>query len=105
MPVARKEKLVFDELAIHHDLAAAQKTGNGKGGGGGDKYHRDARNDARHAQRQLYLAEHLEGIGPQILRRLNELRLHFGEDGVDGQDHKRQEIVYQADDDGGGVVQ
>ena len=48
-PAAFDDELHVDEVTVEHGgHAAAQELGDGKGRGGGDEYHRDAGDDARH---------------------------------------------------------
>ena len=70
--VGAAQELLFDQVAQQHLGAAAQQTGDGEGGHGGDEHHGDAGEHPGQRQGQDDLAEHLDAAGAQVPGRLNQ---------------------------------
>ena len=67
----------------------------------GDQNHRDAGNDAWHAEREYDAAEHGNAAASEIAGGLEKPYVQFGKNGVDRQNHVRKVIVHHAENDGG----
>ena len=97
--VGAAHELKVDEVANEQVFAAAEHLGDDKGRDRRHEHHRDARDDARDAERYDDAAEHEMGRCAEILRRLDQPAVELDEHGVDGQHHERQEVVDHAEHD------
>ena len=61
----KRHKLVFQQVAEHHIMRAAQQTGDDEGGNRGHEHHGNARDDARPRQWENHPEKHLPFIGPR----------------------------------------
>ena len=93
-------ELHLNEVAQQQALAAAQQTGDDKGGHRGNEHHGHAGEHAGQGEGEGHPAKDREGVGAQILGGLDHLGVDFLQNGEDGQNHERQEVVDHAQHDG-----
>lgn len=102
--VACAGKLVLDDFADCRVGAAAHECGDGVHGDGGNKYEKSASGDAGSGERDDNARKRAEGACPEVVGGFNEGVIQFFNTGIDGENHKREIVVYEAEDDGEGGV-
>ena len=96
------EDTLYD--VAYHELGTAQILGYEEGRSSGHENHRHARDYTGHRQRKHDLAENIEAVAAEILRSLDKRVVDLAHDGVQGQYHERQELIYHTDDNSAGVA-
>ena len=102
--VACAGKLVLDDFADCRVGTAAHECGNGVHGDGGNKYEESASGDAGSGERDNDARERAERACPEVVGGFDEGVIEFFNAGIDGENHKREIVVDEAQDDGEGGV-
>ena len=102
--VACAGKLVLDDFADCWVGTAAHECGNGVHGDGGNKYEESASGDAGSGERDDDARKRAEGACPEVVGGFDEGVIEFFNAGIDGENHKREIVVDEAQDDGEGGV-
>ena len=102
--VACAGELILDDLADGGVGATAHEGGDGVHGDGGNKYEKSASGDAGLGERDDDARKCAEGACPEVVGSFHEGVIEFFDTGVDGENHKREIVVNEAEDDGEGGV-
>ena len=96
MPVAALLEFLFDDISDEQDLAAAQQIGDNKGCESRYKYHDDAAYNTGQTERKDDLPEGVQLRGTQISGCRYNVFVNLGQNIVQRQHHKGQEVVHHA---------
>ena len=102
--VACAGELILDDLADGGVGATAHEGGDGVHGDGGNKYEKSASGDAGLGERDDDARKCAEGACPEVVGSFHEGVIEFFNAGVDGENHEREIVVDEAEDDGEGGV-
>ena len=102
--VACAGELILDDLADGRVGATAHKGGDSVHGDGGNKYEESASGDAGSGERDNDARERAERACPEVVGGFDEGVIEFFNAGVDGENHEREIVVDEAEDDGEGGV-
>ena len=102
--VACAGKLVLDDFADCRVGTAAHECGDSVHGDGGNKYEESASGDAGSGERDNDARERAERACPEVVSGFDEGVIEFFNTGVDGENHEREIVVDEAEDDGEGGV-
>ena len=102
--VACAGKLVLDDFADCRVGTAAHECGDSVHGDGGNKYEESASGDAGSGKRDNDARERAERACPEVVGGFDEGVIEFFNAGVNGENHEREIVVDEAEDDGEGGV-
>ena len=102
--VACAGKLVLDDFADCRVGTAAHECGDSVHGDGGNKYEESASGDAGSGKRDNDARERAERACTEVVGGFDEGVIEFFDASINGENHKREIVVYEAEDDGEGGV-
>lgn len=102
--VACAGKLILDDFPDCRVGTAAHECGDSVHGDGGNEYEESASGDAGSGERDDDARERAEWACPEVVGGFDEGVIEFFDAGIDGENHKREIVVYEAEDDGEGGV-
>ena len=102
--VACSGKLVLDNFANRRVGTATHECGDGVHGDGGNKYEESASGDAGSGERDDDARECAERACPEVVGGFDQGVIEFFNAGVDRENHEREIVVDEAEDDSEGGV-
>lgn len=100
MPVGGARKFLFDNVPDQKKLAAAEQRTDDEGGQRRNKHHGDAADDPRYGERQDNADKSIDIAGTEVVGGIDYVFIDLRQRIIQGQHHKRQEIIYHAEHDG-----
>ena len=100
VPVASGEELRFNDVADEDVLSAAEKLRNEEARHRGQEHERDAGDHAGKRERQRHAQECLHRRCTEVVGGFQKALVHLGKGRVNLQDHKGNEVIDHAEDDG-----